>query len=84
MNVKALNRAKELESEIGGLEDFMFWCSGRREGLRKYPNVVAILRRKCFGGIDRREYDLSKRLQERIFDCVEEELNLLKKELEEL
>ena len=84
MDAKALKRAKELEEEIGRLEDFMFWCSGKRKGLREYPVAIVKLKRKWLGGVKSTEYDLPERLQKCVSECVEEELKLLKKELEEL
>ena len=84
MNLENLKRANELEAKIKELESFMFWCSGKRDGLRKYPVAILKLKRKWYGGVESKEYGLPIRLQERVSECVEEELKLLKHELEEV
>lgn len=84
MTEEALKKAKRIKENIDELEDFMFWCSGRREGERKIPARIIVLKRKMIAGLRSEEFNLSERLQEKICDCVEEELKELRKELESL
>lgn len=42
------------------------------------------LKRKWCGGVSEEEFELTDRLKMKICQCVEEEIELLKKELEEL
>lgn len=84
MTDKVLEKANKLTDKINNLENFMFWCSGKREGLRKYPVSVIKIKRKWFGGVEKREYEVSMRLQEKISNCMQEELDLLKSEFEGL
>ena len=37
MTEEAFKKAERIKENIDELEDFMFWCSGRREGGRKIP-----------------------------------------------
>ncbi len=84
MTEKTYKKAGELLEKIRKLESFMFWCSGKREGARKYKWVIVKLKRKWCGGVSEEEFDLTDRLKVRICQCVEEEIELLKKELEDL
>lgn len=84
MTEEAFKKAERIKENIDELEDFMFWCSGRREGERKIPARIIVLKRKMIGGLKSKEFTISERLQQRICDCVEEELKELRKELESL
>lgn len=84
MTEEALKKAERIKEKIDELEDFMFWCSGRREGGRKIPARIVVLKRKMIGGLKSKEFNISDRLQQRICNCVEEELEELRKELESL
>ena len=77
-------KAGELLEKIRKLESFMWWCSGKREGGRKYRWVIVKLKRKWCGGVSEEEFELTDRLKRKICQCVEEEIELLQKELEEL
>lgn len=77
-------KAGELLEKIRKLESFMWWCSGKREGGRKYRCAIVKLKRKWCGGVSEEEFELTDRLKMKICQCVEEEIELLKKELEEL
>lgn len=81
---EALKKANELTEKIEELEDFMFWCSGRREGFRRYPAAVVKVKRSWCGSIESREYKMPERLQEKVTQCIEEELDLLKAERDSL
>lgn len=81
MTEKTLIKANELQQKIDCLENFMFWCSGRRDGSRTYPVAIMKLKRKWYGGVESKEYDVSARLRDKISKCVEDELELLKQEL---
>lgn len=84
MTEETYKKAGELLEEVRKLENFMFWCSGKREGSRKYKAQIVKLKRKWCGGVESEEYDLTERLQRKICQCVEEEIETLKKELAEL
>ncbi|HJA66961.1 hypothetical protein [Dialister invisus] len=84
MTEEAFKKAERIKENIDELEDFMFWCSGRREGERKIPARIIVLKRKMIAGLKSKEFTLPERLQQRICDCVEEELKELRKELENL
>lgn len=84
MTADTLKKANELRKEIERLEDFMFWCSGMRDGFRFYPAAIVKIKRKWCSGIEAKEYAMSTRLQEKVGQCVEEELELLKQELNKM
>ena len=84
MTEKTYKKAGELLEKIRKLENFMFWCSGKREGARKYKWVIVKLKRKWCGGVREEEFELTERLKEKICQCVEEEIKKKKKELDEL
>lgn len=84
MTEEAFKKAESLREKIDELEEFMFWCSGKREGARKMPARVVVLKRKWTGGMKSKEFYIPERLQQKICDCVEEELEELRKELESL
>lgn len=84
MTEKTYKKAGELLEKIRTLKNFMFWCSGRSGGGRKYKWVIVKLKRKWCGGVSEEEFDITDRLKEKICQCVEEEIELLKKELDEL
>jgi len=79
-----LKRANELTLQIKELEDFMFWCSGKREGFRTYPMAVIGIKRRWHGGISSKEYEVTRRLQEKLVACIQEELDLLNAERDNL
>jgi len=81
MNSEELNKANDLSKQIEELENFMFWCSGKREGLRKYKAAVVKMKRKWLGGVESREYSVPERLQDKVVEAMEEEL-VLREELE--
>lgn len=84
MTEETLKKAISLTKEIDTLECFMFWCSGKRTGLRRYPAALMKIKRSSLGGIESKEYELPARLQEKICDCIQEELDLLKAERNKL
>lgn len=84
MTDEQYKRAVEIKREVNKLEDFMFWCSGKREGGRRYPTALIAIKRKWLGGVKSEEYSLSDRLQEEIVKCIENELDTMKTELKEL
>lgn len=84
MTEEAFKKAERIKENIDELEDFMFWCSGRREGERKIPAIIIVLKRRMIAGLKSKEFTLPERLQQRICDCVEVELEELRKELESL
>jgi hypothetical protein len=84
MTDEQYKRAVEIKREINKLESFMFWCSGKREGGRRYPTALIAIKRKWLGGVKSEEYDLPDRLQEQIIQCIENELDILNTELKEL
>lgn len=84
MTEEAFKRAEQIRREIENLEDFMFWCSGKKEGERKLPTRIIVLKRAWIGGLRSSEYEIPERLQEKTCDCVQEEIERLKGELEKL
>lgn len=84
MTAEALKKANELTKKINELEDFMFWCSGRREGFRRYPAAAVKVKRRWCGGIESKEYEMPERLQEKVVQCIQEELDLLETERDSL
>ena len=82
MNSEELNKANDLSKQIKELEDFMFWCSGKREGFRKYPAAVVAMKRKWHGGVESQEYSMPERLQDKVIETIEGELAMLREELE--
>ena len=84
MTDEQYKKALELKREINKLEDFMFWCSGKRDTGRRYPTALIAIKRKWLGGVKSQEYDLPGRLQEEIVQCIENELNMLQTELSDL
>lgn len=84
MTEETFKKAESLREKIDILEDFMFWCSEKREGGRKIPARIVVLKRKWIGGMKSKDFYIPERLQQKICDCVEEELEELRKELESL
>ncbi|PYG86721.1 hypothetical protein LY28_02747 [Ruminiclostridium sufflavum DSM 19573] len=84
MTNETLIKAIELTESINELEDFMFWCSGKREVFRFYPASIIKIKRRWWCGVDSKEYELPKRLQEKIAEYIQEELNLLRAERDNL
>lgn len=84
MTDEQYKKAKELRTQISELEGFMFWCSGKRDIGRRYPTALIAIKRKWFGGVTSEEYNLTSRLQEQIVQCIENELDMLQKELSDL
>lgn len=58
MTEEAFKRAEQIRREIENLEDFMFWCSGKKEGERKLPTRIIVLKRAWIGGLRSSEYEI--------------------------
>ena len=84
MTNEAFKEAASLRDKISNLENFMFWCSGKRDIGRKYSASVIKLKRNWVGGVESKEYELPERLQKQISNCVQAELDLLNAELDNL
>ena len=87
MTSESLRRANEIQSQINKLEDFMFWCSGSRDGCRTYPMSVFGVRRKWYGPIEEQEYKFTSEMTElkgEIMDAFEREIARLREELDSL
>ena len=63
MTEEAFKKAERIKKNIDELEDFMFWCSGRREGERKIPAIIIVLKRRMIAGLKSKEFTLPEHEQ---------------------